>query len=346
MANGFRQRFHPEVRDHTRTDEAGTFVLTARAPGRYVVRAVPATGAPTEVGPLAVDASLGGPPLELVLGQGGAIEGRVRLANGVDPEGAIVGITRGDNGERTLRVGSDGRFRFEGLIPGPWRVELRSNEVFGPAQSISSSKGPRVRPFELGENCVVVEGETTVIDVSDVAAEGFAFEGRLLVDERGAIGWTAKLGPHGSLELDGDGWQALDSDGRFQLAVPAPGEYRLSLRLRGAASQELLLYEDLELEGGEAPWDRALHTGTLRLSGLEGWNGEGPPPAVYFWRGSGQLFGLAAGLADGAHTLLVPAGTGELRAPGNSMDPDTWKVLREVTVPRGGELAVELPSSR
>ena len=69
---------------------------------------------------------------------------------------------------------------------------------------------------------------------------------------------------------------------------------------------------------------------------------QGPPPVVYFWKGPGQFCGLAILVGDGQHALEVPSGNAELRAPGKSMDPDTWKVLRTITVPRGAELRVEL----
>src|SRR5262249_49392189 len=121
----------------------------------------------------------------------------------------------------------------------------------------------------------------------------------------------------------------------------------LTLRRAGGELEELILFEDLDLLGGEAPWERELHTGKLRLTGLGSWNGQGTPPAVYLWKGAGRFFGLAGPVGNGEHAIEVPAGEAELRAPGTSMDPDTWKVLRAITVPGGAELRVELePSER
>ena len=342
VADGYRVRMHPDALDETRTDAEGRFLLTARAAGSYFVRAEPETGALAEVGPIAVDAALRGPPLELHLGQGGAIEGRVKLARGADPEGAIVGITRGDGNERTQRVPRDGRFRFESLLPGPWRVELRDQEVFGESRSISSTRNPNVEPFELAANCTVVEGETTFVDVSDVALEGFVLEGTLRIDGRPAVGWTTTLGPVGKLEVEGEGWTALDTEGRFELRVPSPGDYRLTLRRLGGEFQETLLFEDLELPGNGAPWERELHTGKLRLSGIDSWDGEGPPRLVHWWKGPGKLQGLAVPVGKGESVIEVPAGDAELRSPNQTMDPETWKVLRKITVPRTGELRVEI----
>ncbi len=348
VANGYRLRVWPEVLDEARSDAQGRFLLTPRAAGSYYVRAEPATGAPVELGPLEVDERLGGAPLELHLGAGGAIEGRVRLADGADPEGTIVGITRGDGGERTQRVASDGRFRFEALVPGPWRVELRTEEVFGPPNGYSSTQGPRVEPFDLAENCTVHEGETTFVDVSDAEPESLAFEGRLTVDERPGLGWSARLGPAGRLDFEGQGWTALDPDGHFTLRAPGPGEYRLTLRQQGGELQEQFLFEDVLVRGGEAHWERELHTGKLQLAGLEAWKGEdGPPRVVHLWRGPGQLFSLAVAISGGEHAIDVPAGAGELRAPNESLDIESWKVLRAIEVRRGETLRVELtPAER
>jgi hypothetical protein len=342
IVDGERVRVHPAVLDDARTDSEGRFVLTARSAGSYFVRAEPATGAPAEVGPITVDTTLHGPALELQLGQGGAIEGRVKLARGADPEGAIVGISRGDGAARTQRVASDGSFRFEALIPGPWRVELRKTEVFGPARMIESIQASDIEPFDLEPSCTVYEGKTAFVDVFDVAPQTFSFEGRLEIDERAAVGWTAKLGPARKLDIDGEGWSELDADGRFVLRVQAPGDYRLMLRRRGSELQEQLLFQDLTLHGGEAPWERELHTGKLQLAGLDAWDDNGTPAVLHYWKGPGELFGVAMPVGSGERTIEVPAGDAEICAPGASEDPRSWKVLRAITVPRGGELRVEL----
>jgi len=340
-ARGYRLVLWPEARDEAVSDAEGRFLLTPPAAGGYFVRAEPPGGAPTEVGPVAVGDELGGPPLELVLGAGGALEGRVRLTHGADPEGAIVGLTRGAGDERTQRVGSDGRFRFEALVPGPWRVELCSAELFGPIQGFSSTQNPRVEPFELSANCVVREGETTYVDIGDEAGDAFTFEGRLRIDERPALGWSAHLGTAGRLDLEGEGWTPLDSDGHFTLRARAPGAYRLTLRRQGGEFQEQFVFEDVELTGSDAPWERALHTGKLELAGVA-WDGEGPPSVVHLWRGPGQLFALTVGVGDSARAIEVPVGPGRLVAPNESMDLASWKLLREVDVPRTGTLRVEL----
>jgi hypothetical protein len=93
-------------------------------------------------------------------------------------------------------------------------------------------------------------------------AESLPFEGRLSLDGRPAAGWAARLGPAGRLDFEGGGWTPLDSDGRFALSAPGAGEYRLTLHLRGGEHQEQFLFDDVVLHGGDAPWERELHTGS------------------------------------------------------------------------------------
>jgi hypothetical protein len=168
-------------------------------------------------------------------------------------------------------------------------------------------------------------------------------EGRLTIDGDPAVGWSARLGPAGKLEFEGAGWTALDSHGRFDLRVGAPGAFRLALRKRDGEHGELHLFDDVSLAGEVARWERELHTGKLRLGGSAVWNGEGDPRAVHYWKGAGRLFGLAVPV--GESSIDVPAGPAELRAPTQSQDPEDWRVLRRIDVPRGAELRVELRSS-
>jgi hypothetical protein len=201
-----------------------------------------------------------------------------------------------------------------------------------------------VQPFELAANCTVCEGETTFVDVSDVAAGSIAFEGRLSLDGRPGSGWAARLGPAGRLDFEGGNWKQLDPDGRFVLRAPEPAEYLLTLHLQGGEHQEQFLFDELDLEGGDAPWERDLHTGKLHLDGMGPWQGDGPPPVVHVWKGLGRMLVITVPVGNAAtsSTIEVPAGPGELRSPSESLDPDTWKVLRKLDIPRGGELRVEL----
>ena len=91
----------------------------------------------------------------------GEIEGRVVFSDGRDAAGVIVGLHRGDNGPRTQRAGPDGRFRFEGLTPGPYEV-LQMEQEIDPYTTTASSGGPA---YEVEWSCEVFEGRTTRFDL-------------------------------------------------------------------------------------------------------------------------------------------------------------------------------------
>jgi len=345
--NGFRVRIHPNVLDEARTDEEGRFLLTPSAPGSHYARAMPAAGPPCEVGPFEIGPALEGPPLELVLGVGGAIEGRVRLAGGADPEGSIVSITRGDGHERTQRVGPFGDYRFDGLVAGPWRVALCDREVLDSRTTVSSTRGHRVEPFDLKPNCTVYDGQTTTFDVGDRQGAMLAFEGVLRLDGQPARGWAAKLGPKGMLDFGGDRWEPLDADGRFRLRVEDPGVYTLGLRLAGGETREQYLFDDVHVSAGAPPWERDLGTATLELDGLATWDGNGVPAVVHYWKGPGALFVVTTpvGGEDGPVPFQVPAGKAELRAPTRTPDLEAWPRVRAFEIPRGGSLRITLSPS-
>lgn len=115
--------------------------------------------APALVGPLRVGAS--GEPVQIELGRGGAIEGRVLRADGGVGEGAIVGLSCGDGFGFTLRAGPDGAFRAEGLTPGSWQVLSRSAEQSLESSTLRELSG--AAPIEW--SCRVREGEVTRFDL-------------------------------------------------------------------------------------------------------------------------------------------------------------------------------------
>ena len=103
-----------------RTDEDGRFELSADIDGAFVVRARHGDWVDGEVGPLSAATVL--QPLELELSRGGTIEGFVRVAPGESAGGLVVAVHRGDGRPRSTRTAADGSYRFEGLMPGDWRV--------------------------------------------------------------------------------------------------------------------------------------------------------------------------------------------------------------------------------
>jgi hypothetical protein len=115
--------------------------------------------APALAGPFKIGASSA--PVEIELGRGGAIEGRVVRADGSPGEGAIVGLNCGDGFGFTLRAGPGGMYRADGLMPGPWQVLPRSEELRPESSTLRQLDAGA--PIEW--SCQVREGEVTRFDV-------------------------------------------------------------------------------------------------------------------------------------------------------------------------------------
>ncbi|MCY3001626.1 MAG: hypothetical protein NTV21_07470 [Planctomycetota bacterium] len=156
--NGFRSLHDAEIGCETTTTDDGSFELRCDSVAKLWIRAELAGFAAAEIGPVSPqDPSA----LEFELVRGGVIEGVVILPEGADAEGTIVGVSRGDGFVRTLRTGPDGRFRFEGLTPGPWQVLPRAQEVGPNSTTIGITSGSM--PIEW--SCEVRDGRTTRFDL-------------------------------------------------------------------------------------------------------------------------------------------------------------------------------------
>jgi hypothetical protein len=139
----------------------GRFELACDLDGSFWIRATAAGLAPCELGPL--DAARLAPvtELELLLTEGGAIEGRVLAPAGSSAEGTIVAVNHGDGDPRTQRAGPDGSFRFERLAPGSWQVLAVAAEVDPSGGSYSSLD----QADAIEWSCEVLPGRTTRFDL-------------------------------------------------------------------------------------------------------------------------------------------------------------------------------------
>ncbi len=344
--NGFRTLVE-SASETVRTDADGRFLLTPRTPGAFVVRAehaglAPAVSAVLELGP-----SLRGPEVELELTPGGAIEGRVVKLDRTDPAGTIVGLTRGDGQDRTLRVGPDGAYRFERLTPGPWSV-IECREEIQPGMTVTNtSDRPRGAP-EIEWTCDVQAGRTTRYDLVIGDPEACVLDGRLRIDGRAPLAWSAALAEGDDVfEIPDENRLSIGPGGAFRLARSEPGRYRLVLSGGSQEGNERLLFDVVHLEPGAVVWELDLETGTLEIDGVPAWDGEGIPAFVHVWDGPGRvkLLTVLAGDADGHVTLRsIPAGKGRIVRPDlSTLDLDHWPLVTEVEVRSGGSVHARLP---
>jgi len=345
LVNGFLSRFERGAVSEAQCDADGAFLLTVRHPGAYAVRAERAGHAPAESAVVSVGPDLHADDVELVFGLGGTLEGRVRRSDGSDPAGTILGVSRGDGFPRTLRVGPEGTFRLERLTPGPWWIDVRSEEL-DPGTTTTLNRGRKRKSVD--PTCHVVEGQTTWHEVEINAAPTCIVEGCLRVDGAPAQAWMVRLVPHEvPFFQDESEGKPFDIEGCFRIDAKKAGTYWLVLT--GAHEQygDHVLVDVLELAPGVARWEKSIRTGTLVVDGSAEWTGKDVPVSAYHWEGGDKLFGLTiiAATEEGvARVPSVPAGKGRIVRPdATNFDFAKWPTLIEVEVPAGGEVRVRLP---
>lgn len=340
LHNGFPVNFEPKPKSRATTDAEGRFALTVRESGSYIVRAeLGGSGmalAPTELELPDLDPKLGRAGIELELGPGGVLEGRV-VAPGGERTSTVVAISRGDGNARTQRVPAGGTFRFEGLTPGRWLVVRRESELVSGSRTTSSESSTPWR--ELPWSCEVFEGRTTIHDLVLGETETARLEGHLTLDQPLPRNCVAALIPleddAGSL-VSGSYDEQLDREGAFALDA-LEGRYRLTVSLGPGAP---VLLEELTIGAGTTAWNRELETGALTIEGLVPPTDTDRAPLLLVWEGPGGLWALAPLTADEegrAHIPLFPAGSVRVvrAVRGLSGDPRAFPVLLELEVSAG-----------
>jgi hypothetical protein len=274
------------------------------------------------------------------LGTGGAIEGRVLVADGRSPAGTIVGFSRGDGRASTVRVGEDGTFRVERLMPGPWLVQRMDAELRPNHSSASLDPGP---PWnELPSSCIVHEGETTRFDLDLGAGDAaFVLAGLLSIDGAAPGAWTAALlEPVGGERHATVASAAVDLHGRFELRARAAGPTRLVLTARDADLAGLRLLATVELRGPRTEWGAALRRASVRWSVQGTPEVDGAPRALVCEPASGLRALLpvdAARVADGAVLGFLAGRARLVRFDESATEPDplAWPALEQASIEPG-----------
>lgn len=238
LASGFPLRLFDGGHYGVKSDQEGGFAIPIGSSSEDPpVLLVSKDGyALAEVALGVVDESKGLDGVEVELSAGGSLEGSVTLGPGRNPASVVVGVSRGDGRPRFARLGADGRYRFDQLTPGPWRVEDRDIEPEG--RIFSMAQGDE---HPLRWDCEVHEGETTVHDLDLRWQDGLQVEGQLTWDGLGPKGWTASLEAPDHADRP---WAPrlvnLDAEGRFALDA-RPGSAKLVLRSPEGADVRMVL---------------------------------------------------------------------------------------------------------
>ena len=357
LSNGFRTMVDSES-EETHADGDGRFVLYPPAPrpervetALFVVRAEAPGHVRTELEPRLYDPKQGY-EIELTLARGGAIEGRAALPPGVDPTGFVLAYHRGDGVVHSLRLGADGRYRMDGLTPGPWEVRPLDDEPAGnrsgsSAQFFEDELAPPMEDW----SCTVVEGESVRYDVDLTDRAPCTVVGRLELAGRELAGWSAALERPQEFETPVVTSKPLDASGAFELVVPRGGSYRLALRGPEDGNGRLELSETLELAPGRHEWTLSLRPGRVEGEGALG-RGTRERFHAYEWAGHSAGHELRARVrivpdADGRFVLpCVPEGAGRITRndpPGEGQEFAPWENVAEFTLAAGGVERVRIP---
>lgn len=307
--NGFPVFVQPLAVAEVQSEPDGTFLLTVRRDGRYHVRAETAGYAASMVGPLDVGWVRGLGGMDIVLTDGGAIEGRVRVGPASSPAGVIVGFSRGDAFAFTLRVGPDGMFKAERLTPGRWMVRRVDKEILEHAGSSSSWTSGRWD--EIPSACEVLEGRTTYFDLDLGSGQASAtLVGELRVDGAAPGAWNAMLL---SAAAGRNPIVLVDVSGQFRVTAPDGGDQRLFLTCLSGRLEGLRLGANVTLRAGETRWSLDLATAELDLHG----RASELPPKEHFAYSVSDIPGTFLALrtlpqGEEPATIAVPAGKGEV----------------------------------
>jgi hypothetical protein len=335
--NGFIVNVDPNSRDDVHTGDDGTFSLIPRGFGQWIVRADADGFAATEKRLVGYDADRGAQGVDLVLTVGGAIAGRVLPQPGREAAGTVVAISRGDSFARTLRVGPDGAFSFDHLMPGRWNVSRRSEELDPLSSSMSwGGEGSSEVPW----NCEVVEGRTTKFDLGPESVTACVLVGKLSVRgaQLGACNAQLVNEPTGSLAV------MLDSAGSFRLERAEAGNARLLLTAISGPFEGMRYIAPITLVSGDNDWSTVVDVGTLSLRGA----GSGTKGLLLLVVQSGAFGCFVVPLPnEGDHDITVPSGRARIvrvdESARNGSDPRTLSGGVPVELVPGDTVSAERP---
>ncbi len=341
---GYPSLVSPRASDKTSADAEGRFVLRLRQRGTFVVRAEAEGYAASDSGPLELDPQTGRTDLELVLGRGGALEGRVLMAAGRDPAGVIVALNRGDAFPRTVRTDEEGRFGFERLTPGPWQLSRGRMEVSpkGGGSSFSAAKTPTVIPF----NCTIREGETTYQDLDLRNWEPSELSGLLLVNGAPAKDWSVSAWPGAKESMVGTPPStSTATDGSFALTLDEAGALRLSFSPPAEMDAQGRIDVLTELHPGANEWHADFAMG--RLSGRCLSPISADEQSLFYSTAEGVTPSCWLPILpdeQGLYVLpFVPAGKGSIERLGQANGDWSWATLLEAEIPARGERVLDVP---
>ncbi len=341
--NGFLSRITGAVVESDVSDADGRFQVTVREPGTFALLCEAGGYALAEISPLEVDPRVGRDGIDVQVGAGGTLEGRVLAPTGREAAGVIVGISRFDCRARTFRVGADGRYRFEKLTPGGWTVRRATQELH--PGSTTTSSGQTSTPVRFDADCVVEAGRVTTFDLDLRDAFDAVLLGHVTVNGVPATGWTVvaqDVGPSADFSL-GPPTGVVNAQGDVRLALTRPTKFQIELAPVAETGTTLKFSRELEIHGGENHWVADLSCGTLEgvvtdkreSLLLECWSVDG---------GEWHCRGSVPRDASGRYRVAwLPVG--QMRLTLRDRQSDGWRIVadKQVEISRAGTATLNIP---
>lgn len=326
MTGGFPNRYPSGVPGVT-TDSDGRFVVPIKLGLTKIGLIAQHDGHARDEVQLELAPGEGARGVELRLTDGGILEGKVQPPAGMEAPGLIVAASRGDGMAMSTRVDVEGRYRLEGLTPGPWRVEGRLQPVR--TELLSISRHPD--DLRVREDVVVVDRGVHRFDVDMGHLGEVAVHGHFRINGAApTAGWIAEIvmPPHARTSTE-QAPASLDDDGRFVLTTTfGRGDLRLTGSLPGGARVEVL--RELQFRGPRLDWEESLTTAEVQDFV------PGDPDRVRLLRGTdglGDRERTIVPMVQGELRAQVPVGESNLQVPDPSPDSRTgWASLRTLTV--------------
>lgn len=229
--------------DNVFTGADGRFETPGTEPGRLRLAVIP-----DEHAPVAIHVGTGDSGTfdagDIVLRDGLPLAGRVVLPDGRPARNAWIGVDDPSVNQivRQTMTDADGRFRFEHLGDGP--LELSAHDEGADTESGATATMTDVRAGATDVVVTLSAGQAVVVSLVD-ADTGGAFAAEFVVVSIE----SAEPGPDGAPTTITSAFDARDDSGRrYRVAVPRPGVWTVSVRVRGC---EDVASEKIEVRAGE-----------------------------------------------------------------------------------------------